>query len=99
MADGALVIDLRDRRAVEVDPDDASCVPAAARCGKTSIAAAWAHHLAVVGGTFGDTGVGGLALGGGIGWLSSIQGFTCDNLVRAEVDHGRRREGHRRTRE
>ena len=47
--------------------------------------AAWAHHLAVVGGTFGDTGVAGLALGGGIGWLSGLAGFTCDNLVRAEL--------------
>ena len=48
-------------------------------------AAAWKHHLAVVGGTFGDTGVGGLTLGGGIGWLMGVAGFTCDNLVRAEV--------------
>ena len=43
-------------------------------------AATWRHHLAVVGGTFGDTGVAGLTLGGGIGWLSGLQGFTCDNL-------------------
>jgi FAD/FMN-containing dehydrogenase len=48
-------------------------------------AAAWRHHLAVVGGTVVDTGVAGLTLGGGIGWLSGLRGFTCDNLVRAEV--------------
>ena len=48
-------------------------------------AAAWKHHLAVVGGTVVDTGVGGLTLGGGIGWLSGLRGFTCDNLVRAEL--------------
>ena len=47
--------------------------------------AAWKHHLAVVGGTVVDTGVGGLTLGGGIGWLSGLRGFTCDNLVRAEM--------------
>jgi FAD/FMN-containing dehydrogenase len=39
----------------------------------------------VVGGTYGDTGIAGLTLGGGIGWLSGVQGFTCDNLVRAEL--------------
>src|SRR6185312_5218485 len=39
----------------------------------------------VVGGTVVDTGVAGLTLGGGIGWLSGLRGFTCDTLVRAEV--------------
>jgi FAD/FMN-containing dehydrogenase len=85
MADGALVVDLRDRREVTVDP-----VKRTIRVGGGALwddvdGAAWRHHLAVVGGTFGDTGVGGLTLGGGIGWLSGIQGFTCDNLIRAEV--------------
>lgn len=85
VADGALVVDLRDQRSVSIDP-----VRRVARVeGGTQWddldAAAWAHGLAVVGGTFGDTGVAGLTLGGGIGWLIGTQGLTCDNLIRAEV--------------
>jgi FAD/FMN-containing dehydrogenase len=85
MAEGALVVDMRDRREVEVDPATGIIRVGGGALWEDVDTAAWAHHLAVVGGTFGDTGVGGLTLGGGIGWLSGIQGFTCDNLVRAEV--------------
>jgi FAD/FMN-containing dehydrogenase len=85
MADRALVVDLRDRREVSVDPGTGIVRVAGGALWEDVDGAAWAHHLAVVGGTFGDTGVGGLTLGGGIGWLSGLQGFTCDNLVRAEL--------------
>ncbi|MEP6639241.1 MAG: FAD-binding protein [Chloroflexota bacterium] len=85
MADGALVVDLRDRRAVAVDPVTRTVRVEGGALWEDVDTAAWKHHLAVVGGTFGDTGVGGLTLGGGIGWLSGIAGFTCDNLIGAEV--------------
>lgn len=85
VADGSLVVDLRDMRTVTVDPVRRIARVAGGAQWDDVDAPAWAHHLAVVGGTFGDTGVGGLTLGGGIGWLMGTQGLTCDNLVRAEV--------------
>ena len=72
-------------REVTVDPVSRTIRAAGGALWDDVDTAAWKHHLAVVGGTFGDTGVAGLTLGGGIGWLSGLQGFTCDNLVRAEV--------------
>ena len=85
MADGALVVDLRDMRAVSVDSATGIVRVAGGALWEDVDTAAWAHGLAVVGGTFSDTGVGGLALNGGIGWLSGIAGFTCDNIIRAEI--------------
>jgi FAD/FMN-containing dehydrogenase len=85
VADDAFVVSLDRMRHVEVDP-----VRRIARVGGGAL---WEdvdpetqeHGLAVPGGTFGDTGVGGLTLGGGIGWLMGISGLTCDNLLSAEV--------------
>jgi FAD/FMN-containing dehydrogenase len=85
VADDALVVSLDRMREVEVDP-----VGRIARVGGGALwedvdPATQAHGLAVPGGTFGDTGVGGLTLGGGLGWLLGIAGLTCDNLISAEM--------------
>ena len=44
-----------------------------------------AHGLATTGGTVGDTGIAGLTLGGGFGWLEGAFGMTVDNLLAADV--------------
>jgi FAD/FMN-containing dehydrogenase len=85
LPDDALVVSLDRMRGVVVDPE-----ARVARAGGGALwddidSAAFAHGLAVPGGTFGDTGIGGLTLGGGLGWLMPIAGLTCDNLVEAEV--------------
>jgi FAD/FMN-containing dehydrogenase len=83
--DGALVVSLDRMRAVSVDPDRRLARAGGGAQWNDVDAAAYAHGLAVPGGTFGDTGIGGLTLGGGLGWLMPIAGLTCDNLVAAEV--------------
>jgi FAD/FMN-containing dehydrogenase len=82
-ADGALVVSLASMRGVRIDPERRlGHVEGGAQWNDID-AAAFVHGLAVPGGTFGDTGVGGLTLGGGIGWLMPVAGLTCDNLVQA----------------
>jgi FAD/FMN-containing dehydrogenase len=85
MGDGSLVVDLRLLRDVTVDVEART-----ATCGGGSL---WEdldppcqrRGLATPGGTFGDTGVAGLTLGGGIGHLMGPHGLTLDNLVAATV--------------
>ena len=85
VADGALVVDLREMRAVDVDPDRRVARAQGGALWEDVDGATTAHDLATTGGTFGDTGIGGLTLSGGIGYLMGTAGLTCDNLVRAEV--------------
>jgi len=85
VADGALMVDLSGMRSVDIEPGQ-RVAHADGGCQWLDVdTATQAHGLAVTGGTFVDTGIGGLTLGGGIGYLGSSCGLTCDNLVAADL--------------
>src|ERR671916_264802 len=79
------VLDVRGIDSVEVDPQR--------RVARIGGGATWAqvdratqeHGLATTGGRVSTTGVAGLTLGGGSGWLERKHGLSCDNLLAAEL--------------
>jgi FAD/FMN-containing dehydrogenase len=85
IAESGLVIDLSQMTSVRVDPVH--------RTARVEGGAKWckfdqetqAFGLATTGGTFSDTGVAGLALGGGHGWLGGKYGLASDNLKSVDI--------------
>jgi FAD/FMN-containing dehydrogenase len=85
LVDGGLTIDLSTMRDIRVDPN--------ARTARVDPGVLWGeldhatqlHGLATVGGTVSHTGVAGLTLGGGFGWLSGKYGLSVDNLRAVDV--------------
>ena len=85
VCEGGLVIDLTMMKSIRVDP--------VTQTARAEPGAKWldfdletqAFGLATTGGTNSDTGIAGLTLGGGHGWLGGKYGLTCDNLLSADV--------------
>ena len=83
--EGGIVIDLTSMKDVEVDPDARIATAGAGVNWGEFDAATTAHGLATPGGFVPSTGIAGLTLNGGYGFLARQHGLTCDNLIAAEV--------------
>ncbi|HEY7377792.1 MAG TPA: FAD-binding oxidoreductase [Steroidobacteraceae bacterium] len=83
--DGAVVVDLSRLRAVDVNPKARVASVQGGALWRDFDAATSAHGLATTGGLISSTGVGGLTLGGGAGWLMRRHGLAADNLLAASV--------------
>jgi FAD/FMN-containing dehydrogenase len=85
VCDDGLVVDFADMKGIRIDPF--------AKTARAEPGLRWtefdretqAFGLATTGGTIGDTGIAGLTLGGGFGWLEGKFGMTVDNLLSADV--------------
>jgi FAD/FMN-containing dehydrogenase len=85
VVENGVVIDLSRLDSVRVDPHARRAYVGGGATWAAVDAATVEHGLAVTGGTISHTGVAGLTLGGGVGWLMSRQGLSCDNLAAATL--------------
>ena len=85
VCEGGLMIDLSPMKSVRVDP--------VKRTARAEAGLTWGEYnretqafgLASTGGVVSTTGIAGLTLGGGLGWLGGKHGLSCDNLLSADI--------------
>ncbi|KAI4263249.1 MAG: hypothetical protein L6R42_001603 [Xanthoria sp. 1 TBL-2021] len=83
--EGGIVIDLSKMNRVTVDPDNMTITAEGGCLWKHVDEAAGDYGLAAVGGTVNHTGIGGLTLGGGYGYLTGRHGLVIDNLLKVKL--------------
>jgi len=84
-SDGGIVLDLRDMKRLEMDPDAKTAwAETGLTAGEVTTAAA-EHGLAIGFGDTGSVGIGGITTGGGVGYLVRKHGLTIDNVLAADV--------------
>ena len=85
VCDAGVMIDLSLMRGVDIDAARRVAIAQGGALWRDVDAATQAHGLATPGGLISDTGVAGLTLSGGIGWLRAQHGLSIDNLLAADV--------------
>ncbi|MFN8356546.1 MAG: FAD-binding oxidoreductase [Spirosomataceae bacterium] len=85
VCDGGLMIDLSLMKGIEIDKDHKTARAEAGVLWSELDMATQAYGLATTGGAVSHTGIAGLTLGGGLGWLMGKHGLTCDNLLSVEI--------------
>jgi FAD/FMN-containing dehydrogenase/pimeloyl-ACP methyl ester carboxylesterase len=85
VCDDGVTVDLRPMKRVEVDPKTRTCRADAGLTWGELDEATQEHGLAVTGGRMSTTGLGGLVLGGGSGWIERRCGYAVDNLRAVET--------------
>ncbi|HEX7780658.1 MAG TPA: FAD-binding protein, partial [Vicinamibacterales bacterium] len=83
--DGGLLVDLSLMKGLHVDPKARTARAEGGTLWKEFNRATQLHGLATTGGAVSSTGVAGLTLGGGLGWLMAKHGMALDNLVSVEI--------------
>jgi FAD/FMN-containing dehydrogenase len=85
VADGALLIDLSLMKEVQIDPSRRTALVQGGTTWGVFDRESEKFSLATTGGVISSTGVCGLTLGGGLGWLMGKHGLSCDNVVSADL--------------
>jgi FAD/FMN-containing dehydrogenase len=85
VSDGGIVLDLSEMKAIDVDPQGRIAWAESGLTAAEFTNAAAAHGLALGFGDTGSVGIGGLTLGGGVGYLVRKHGLTIDDLLAAEI--------------
>lgn len=85
LVDNGLVIDLSEMKEIKINPNEKTAIVAPGNTLSDVDKATHEHGMALPVGVNGNTGISGLTLGGGLGFLTRKAGLTIDNLIEAEV--------------